>query len=168
MTLLVLAAVGILVALAVADALRPGSPSAAGTSPRTTTERAPSISTEQEISRPTTSTAARKQVIRQIGNRWAELFAAGRAQSGCFQMTQPACERVDCVHVGGAKVKNCEPLATAFQRSFEASTVQDIVIRKGYLAAVTFSNGEVVEFLGDGGTWRVSRLGEDVPSKFFD
>ena len=69
--------------------------------------------------------------------------------------------------VRGLRTAAREPLTFAFRRSFDAATVEDIVIRKGYLAAVTFSNGEGVEFMGDGGTWRVRRLGEDVPRKFF-
>jgi hypothetical protein len=163
-TLLVVAAVGLVGALAIGDALRSGrSSSAAGTSPLTTTER-PSISTEQEIFLP--PTVARKQAIKRIGNRWAELFAAGGTQGSCFQMTQPACERINCVRVGGIEIRNCTLPTLAFRRSFLDATVEDIVVRQGWQAAVWFSNGEVVEFMGDGGTWRVRRLGEDVPRKF--
>jgi hypothetical protein len=65
-TLIVVAAVGILVALAIADALRSGQRSSAlGTSSPTTTERPPSLSTEQEIFLPQTLTW--KQTIKRIG-----------------------------------------------------------------------------------------------------
>jgi hypothetical protein len=55
----------------------------------------------------------------------------------------------------------------AFRRSFEDATVVDIVI-KGHRAAARFSNGEVVRFWGDGGTWLVHKIGEDAGRGFFE
>jgi hypothetical protein len=164
--LLVVAAVALVVALAVADALRSGrSSSRADTTPLTTTEPAPSLSTEEEFFLP--SGLSPRQEIKRIGNRWAQLFAL-RRQGSCFYMTQPVCERIDCVRAGGFRIKNCEPLTWTFRRSFEGATVEDIVMKNDWRAAATFSNGQVVEFMGDGGTWWIRRLGEDVSRKFFE
>jgi hypothetical protein len=164
------AAVGVLAALAVGDALRSQSPSPVAGTASTTTAGSPPTSTEELAFSPR---QALMHEIEEIGNRWAELFAAGGTRRDCFQMLPEVCERVECVRVEGIIVvpgtkRNCTPAAPAFRESFEGATVQEIVIRKGYLAMVTFSNGHVVEFMGDGGTWSVRRLGDDVPRKFVD
>ncbi len=159
--MLLVAGLGVLTALAVADALRSGESSRLSATASSGTESGsptfaatpPRLPAEEEIER--------------IGNSWAPLFAAGNT-AGCFHMMQPACERIACVHVGGSKVPNCTPLTPAFMRSFREATVEEVVIRKGYRAMATFSNGGLVEFFGDGGTWRVRRLGEDVDRKFFE
>jgi hypothetical protein len=158
--LLLIAGVSLLAALAVADALRSEeSPRSLATASTGTEESSTFAATPPRLSA--------EEDIEQIGNSWAPLFAAGNA-AGCFHMTQPACERIACAHVGGSKIPNCTPLTPAFMRSFREATVQDIVIRKGYRAMATFSNRELVEFFGDGGTWWVHRLGEDVDREFFE
>jgi hypothetical protein len=106
-----------------------------------------------------------KEEIERIGNRWAQRFGSGNS---CFgHMSQPLCERIDCAHVGGVRIKNCTPLTAAFQESFEEATVQDIVIR-GYRAAAMFSNGEVITLHGDTGTWWIEKLGGNAARQFFE
>jgi hypothetical protein len=106
-----------------------------------------------------------REEIDRIGNRWAQRFASGNS---CFHMNQPLCERIDCVHVGGVRIKNCTPLTAAFQESFEEATVQDIVIRKGYRAAAMFSNGEVITLHADAGAWWIEKLGGNAARQFFE
>jgi hypothetical protein len=96
--------------------------------------------------------------IDRIANRWAQVFAVD--ERSCFHMTQPLCERIACERVGGFKIPNCTPPTSAFRKSFEKATVQDIAIITGdYVAAAKLSNGVVVELLGDGGTWSIRKLG---------
>jgi hypothetical protein len=150
--LLVVAAIGVLVALAVADALRSDHSSAPATAPSTTTQ--PRELTLIEA--PPRGLPARVE-IEWIGNHWAPLFAAGRTNT-CRYMTDALCGRLACEDGGGQKIRNCTP-PTAFQQSFEGATVQDIWV-KGFRAVALFSNGEWVAFHGDGGTWSVQELGE--------
>ena len=109
-TLLVVAAVGILVALAIGDALRSGrSSSARPTAPPTTTGLAPSLttghvtvigpSTKQGVVQPG---PAAKQQIERNGNAWARAFATGRPRrdQSCRYQTQPLCEQNACERVG--------------------------------------------------------------------
>jgi hypothetical protein len=150
LSLLLVAGVSVLAALAIADTLRSGEGSSASTASTatesgssTSATNPPRLSADEEIER--------------IGNSWASLVARGNASS-CFWMTQPACERIECVGVGDSELPNCIPLTRAFIRSFEGATVQEIMIR-GHRAAARFSNGEMVEFWGDAATWLVSEVG---------
>ena len=161
MNWLVVVAVGVVAALAVADALRPGPSSTSDTVPPATTSL---------TSAPGTTAASlsrdRKREIERIGNQWASLFAAGNARR-CSHMTQPLCERLACERVGGYKIRNCTPPTAAFLRSFESATVQEVAI-KGNRVAARFSNGEVVEFWGDGGTWQVDKVGGNAGRGFLE
>jgi hypothetical protein len=56
---------------------------------------------------------------------------------------------------------------TRFRASFDGATVVDIGFRNGHDAAATFSNGVLVEFWGDGGTWTVKQVAL-VDPHFFD
>jgi hypothetical protein len=148
---LVAGAVGVVAALAVIDALRSHGRSATPTTVPPVTER--SLSNEERIER--------------IGNEWAPRFAAGTTGARCFHMTQPLCERIACVHVGGVKIPNCRPPSSAFRRSFEEAVVEGVAI-EGDRVAARFTNGEVIEFHGDGGTWMVARFGANAGRGLFD
>jgi hypothetical protein len=164
-TLLVVAAVGFLAALAVADALRSGQPSSAPTeeSPTTTSPRPP----PPRDAIPPSPTA--RQQIERNGNAWARAFVTGQPtrDQSCRYQTQPLCERNACVRVGGIKIRNCTPPTRAFRPSFLNARVEEIVI-KGNRAAARFSNGEVVGLFGDGGTWWVQELGRNAGQGFFE
>jgi hypothetical protein len=170
--LLVVAAVGFLAALAVADALRSGQPSSAPTaeSPTTTSPKPPPPPDEPPPppdAIPPSPTA--RQQIERNGDAWARAFVTGQPtrDQSCRYQTQPLCERNACVRVGGIKIRNCTPPTRAFRLSFLNARVEEIVI-KGNRAAARFSNGEVVGFFGDGGTWWVHRLGRNAGQGFFD
>lgn len=110
-----------------------------------------------------------EQEIEQWSNEWARLFAGDRHRPACQHMSQPACERIACVRVGGFKIRNCTPLSSTFRKSFEGATVQDIAI-KGDRAAARFSNGQVIELAhvqGLGG-WAIVKLGENAGRQFFE
>ena len=153
----VVAAIGVLVALAVADALRLEHSSAPATAPSTT--RQPRHLTLIETPPPPPRGLPARVAIEWIGNHWGPLFATGRTNT-CRYMTQALCERIACEDVGGQEIRNCAP-PTAFQKAFEGATVQDIWV-KGFRAVALFSNGELVAFFGDGGTWSVQKLGESA------
>jgi hypothetical protein len=157
---LVVAAVGVLAALAVADALR-SRPSTRATAPLATTAPRPPklLDTHRADLSP-------KQEIGRIGNNWGRLFAAADRRA-CQYMTQPACERVACERVGSGPIPNCTLPSSKFRRSFEDATVQAVVI-KGHRAAARFSNGELVEFYGDGGTWSIHKLAGNAGREFFE
>ena len=157
---LVVAAVGVLAALAVADALRP-EPSTRATPPLATT--APRQPRLPATNRPDLTP---KQEIKRIGNSWGRLFAAADREA-CRYMGQPACERVVCERVGSRPIPSCTLPSSKFRRSFEDATVQAVVIR-GHRAAARFSNGELVEFYGDGGTWSIYKLGGNAGREFFE
>lgn len=160
MTSLVVAAVGVLAVLAVADALR-SRPSTPNTAQQTTTRpRPPKLPVTY---RPDLTP---KQEIKRIGNSWGRLFAAADREA-CRYMGQPACERVVCERVGSRPIPNCTLPSSKFRRSFEDATVQAVVI-KGHRAAARFSNGELVEFYGDGGTWSIYKLGGNAGRAFFE
>jgi hypothetical protein len=159
LTLLVVAGIGVLGALAVVDALRsePSSSTSATSAPTT-----PSASAEDE------------QQIELIGNQWAPLFAAGRTPGcslgeGLIVLTQPLCERIACERVGGIKVRNCTPPTSAFRNSFAEATVQDIEIKGNPpRAAARFSNGEVIELIEWGSSWAIAELGGNAGRTFFE
>jgi hypothetical protein len=70
------------------------------------------------------------------------------------------CERLKCVRgPGGTPIENCTPVSAAYQKSFAGATGEDIALKAMahtdghtpiYLAAVKFSNGEMVAFNGTG------------------
>lgn len=97
-----------------------------------------------------------RQEIERIGNQWASVFAS--FSNTCVHMSQPLCERIACVRVGGFKIKNCTPPTRAFRRSFEDATVEDIMI-VGNRAAARFSNGEVIELRRVVDRWWIERFG---------
>jgi hypothetical protein len=138
LTLLVVATLGVLAALAVVDALRSGpSPSAAATAPPTTTSlRAPAVTTTLF------AFGSRKGAIEEIGNTWASLYAADDPKA-CGYMGQGLCA--------------LKPLPR-FRASFDGATVQDIRFLNSYQARAEFSNGILVEFFGDGGTWTIVKV----------
>ena len=152
--MLVVAAIGVLVALAVADALRSEHSSAPAAAPSTTTQPR-----QLTLIETTPRGLPARLEIELIGNHWAPLFATGRTNS-CSYMTQPLCQRTACEDVRGQTIRNCTP-PTVFQKSFEGATVQNIWV-KSFRAVALFSNGEFVAFLGDGGTWSVQKLGESA------
>jgi hypothetical protein len=144
------AVVGLVAAVAVVDSLRSGRPTSAqpDASAPDRVRTIPPLSTEQEI--------------QQIGNQWALLFAAGD-EGSCTFMGQPLCERIDCERVGARKIENCTPPSAAFRRSFEDARVEKVVV-KGARVSARFSNGEVIEFHGDGGRWSIVKIGGIGPS----
>ena len=94
---------------------------------------------------------SRKGAIEDIGNTWAALYAADDPEA-CSYMGQGLCK--------------LEPLPM-FRASFEGATVQEIGFLNGYQAGARFSNGIVVEFFGDGGTWTIVRLAA-TERRFFE
>ena len=157
---LVVAAVGVIAAFAVADALRP-EPSTRATAPQATTAPRPPklLDTYRADLTP-------KQEIQRIGNSWARLFAAADRRA-CQYMSQPACERVVCERVGSGPIPNCTLPSSKFRRSFEDATVQAVVI-KGHRAAARFSTGAMVELYGDQGTWSIHKFGGKAGREFFE
>ena len=133
-TLLIVAILGVLAAVAVVDALRSSpAPSAAATAPPTTT-----------LVRPPTFTSrfpfgSKRRDIEEIGNTWAAFYAAGDGRA-CQYMSKELC-RLD-------------PLPR-FRDSFQGATLHDIHFDKDWDAFAGFTNGVLVEFWGDGGTWTI-------------
>jgi hypothetical protein len=139
LTVLVVATLGVLAALAVVDALRS---SPRSTAPTTASSTTPSVSLPTLLP---ASSGSREEVIEEIGNTWARLFAAGDPRA-CTHMLKPRCQ--------------LEPSA-AFRASFRGATVQDIRFKNNHDAGASFSNGVVVEFWGDGGTWKIRTVVAD-------
>ena len=151
MSSLIVAAVGVIAALAVADALRP-EPSTRAIAPQATTApRQPKLLDTYRAD------LTPKQEIQRIGNSWARLFAAADRQA-CQYMSQ---------RVGMGPIPNCALPSSKFRRSFEDATVQAIVI-KGHRAAARFSTGAMVEFYGDQGTWSIHKFGGKAGREFFE
>jgi ketosteroid isomerase-like protein len=134
------------------------------------------LASENDADRPSRQAAARanangpprtpKQEVQRVGqtaNTWARRFAAGG--DTCRNMTQPACEREDCVRVGAPprKIKNCTRPSPAFRKSFRDVSVEDIVVR-GHRAAATFTNGETIELFLPPAVdfWMVHKFGENA------
>ena len=115
----------------------------------------------QETRLPTKPSSEVVQALTRDANTWASLFAVRDCNR---YMGQPICERLSCgpppemVVEPADWTKNCTPVSAAFQESFADATVEDIEYKgtervdgpAGYfhLAAVTYSNGEVVVFSG--------------------
>jgi hypothetical protein len=132
--LLIVATVGVLASLAVVDALRSGPPpSAAATAPTVTT----SLSTPTFTSR--FPFGSKRAAVEDIGNTWAFFYAAGDPKA-CEYMGENLCE--------------FQP-TPRFRALFKGATVRDIRFLNNHDAGAAFSNGIVVEFWGDGGTWTV-------------
>ena len=156
------AAVGLVAVVAVVDALRSTrSPSPQPDAPARATE--PGSAPDRVRTIPPLST---EEEIEQIGNQWASLFAAGDGGS-CTFMGQPLCERIACERVDRRKIENCTPPSAAFRRSFEDARVRGVVV-KGNRVAARFSNGEVIEFYGDGGRWQIVKIGGSAGRGFFE
>jgi hypothetical protein len=155
---LVVAAVGVLVTVAAADSLR-----SMGSSP---TQVAIPDSHFGKLSL-VTPRSTRNVMVRDVGDRWADDFA--RAEPGCAYMTQALCERLACEHVEHPlrKMRNCKQPTRAYRETFEGALVFDVAF-KDNRAAARLSNGAVIELWGDGGTWRVSKLGGDAGRQFFE
>jgi hypothetical protein len=66
--------------------------------------------------------------IKQIGNKWAHLFATGDPATCDRYMSQPACERISCTHMGDRPIPDCKPPSPAFRASFRYATVEEVVI----------------------------------------
>ena len=131
----------------------------------------------------TKATLTARQEIERIGNKWAPLYAASPSPDPCAgfdeahpngefgakYVGQPACEHAICERVGHRPIENCTPLPPGYQKSFADARVQLVKIKKGaaYRAAARFSNGEVVEFFGDGGRWGISKVGGNAGRGFF-
>jgi hypothetical protein len=112
-----------------------------------------------------TRAATPEEELELIGNRWAASFAAGK--NSCADMSQPLCERIACERVGGRKIRNCRPPTSKFRKSFDEAVVRGIAFKK-HRAAARFSNGEVVEFSGDGGAFMVTKIGANAGRGFFE
>jgi hypothetical protein len=102
-----------------------------------------------------------EHAIEQAGNEWAASFAAGGPGASCENMTQPACERMDCERAGGSTIRNCTPPSPRFRVSFKDATIQDVAIERGEQAAARFSNGETVELAEAGGSWLIQGFDEN-------
>jgi hypothetical protein len=148
------------------DALRSLDTETATSATRTTptgveTSLAPQQTTEAEASLPP------RQRIARTGNEWAPLFAAARDREAIVFQTQPLSERIACERVGGIEIRNCKPPSSAFRRSFEDATVEDVEIL-GDQAGARFSNGQVVVLVGsfEGAIWLIHKV-RDAGGKFF-
>jgi hypothetical protein len=119
--------------------------------------------------------------IKRIGNKWAHLFATGDLAACNMYMTQPACERISCTHMGGRRIPDCKPPSPAFRASFGYATVEEVVImaraaRTRYTrAAARFSNGHTIELdevaSGNehpGGLWWISKVGGNAGRGLFE
>jgi hypothetical protein len=82
-----------------------------------------------------------QEAVEWTANEWARMFAASDRNACELYMTQPACERIDCMAVGNRPVENCTPVSAAFRRSFRGARVENLHI-DGRNAGVAFSNGE--------------------------
>jgi hypothetical protein len=146
----IVAAIGVLVAVAAADALR-----SRGSSPDI--DRDAEVLLESEAS----AGGSPNERVQGISDRWASSFARG----SCEYMTQPLCERLACERVGGHKIKNCTPVPRAYRKSFDGAIVSDVAFN-GDRAAAWFSNGEAIELCCDGGGWMVTKVGGNAGRGF--
>jgi hypothetical protein len=114
--------------------------------------------TEAKVSADTTTEAkvSREQVqeLKREANTWAALFAGVTTSQLLHERAMPrACNK----YMGQEMCERLTPVSEAFQKSFADATVEDIAIKglagidgdtRLSLAAVKFSNGEVVMFSG--------------------
>lgn len=84
-----------------------------------------------------------EETVEWTANEWARLFAASDPAACERYMSQPACERTDCVRVGNRTVENCTPVTPTFRRSFRDAHVVNLRV-DGRQAGVAFSNGRTV------------------------
>jgi len=159
-TWLVVGGIGVLLVVAGIDAVRsPGSEDAGAESEKTNTTETRAQPTPAPTGEDTLSA---RQEIEGAGNEWARLYASGNrrfaALGTCIYMTQPACERTACEHVGGRPIRNCTPPTWAYRRSFADAKITAIVI-EGRHAGVRFSNDETVLFLDVGQAWQIAYVG---------
>ena len=125
-----------------------------------------------EDSATTEETPSPEQRIKQIGNKWTPLLTlcpgaedqANRQQMGtalrCWPLRcglqvsdpSPSASGPPANTRAGRRDRpqptpNCTPPSSAFRKSFEDATVQDVAIEGGR-AGARLSNGELVEFVG--------------------
>jgi hypothetical protein len=103
-----------------------------------------------------------EQAVEWTAAEWARLFAASHPAACERFMTQPACERVECMRVGNQPVENCTPVSPAFRRSFRAAEVTNLRV-DGRYAGVAFSNGRTalltrVSGSEAGGVWWIAKF----------
>jgi hypothetical protein len=113
-----------------------------------------------------------EQAVEWTGNEWARLFAASDPAACERYMSQPACERVDCVRVGNRPVENCTPVSAAFRRSFRGARVVNVHI-DGRSAGVAFSNGRTavltrVSGSSEGGVWWIAKFRGNPAPRLLD
>ena len=159
-TWLVVGGIGVLLVVAGIDAVRsPGGDDAGAESQKAITTKTSAQATPTPIAAPS---PAVRQEIEEAGNEWARLYAGGNrrfaAPRTCMYMTQPACERSACEHVGGRPIRNCTPPTWGYRRSFANAEVTAIVV-EGRRAGVRFSNDEIVLFLDVGQAWQIAHVG---------
>ena len=106
--------------------------------------------------------------VERIGNEWARLFAASDPAACERYMTQPACEQVDCIRVGGQRVEHCTPVSAAFRRSFRGARVQNVHV-DGTNAGVAFSNGRTASLVRvEAGVWWIAKFWGNPAARLLD
>jgi hypothetical protein len=160
-------AVALLVVLVADDADRRSSPAGASPSqPNANWETSPELTPlheKQELNRRGVQTA----------NKWARLFATSDPDT-CRSMTQPACQREDCVRVNPRdptppRIKGCTPPSPEYRESFRGASVDEIVV-SGRRAAARFINGEAAELFRpySADFWLIRKFGENAGRGFFE
>jgi hypothetical protein len=107
-------------------------------------------------------TLSPEQAVEWTATEWARLFAASDPAVCERFMTQPACERIECMRVGNQPVENCTPVSPAFRRSFRGARVENLHI-DGRSAGVAFTNGRTavltrVSGSEEGGVWWIAKF----------
>ena len=103
-----------------------------------------------------------EKAVERSANDWARLFA-GSSLAACNRyMTQPACERIECMRPGNRPVENCTPVSEAFRNSFRGARVENVHV-DGERADVAFSNGRTAVLIRvsgteQGGVWWVAKF----------
>jgi hypothetical protein len=113
-----------------------------------------------------------EETVEWTANEWARLFAASDPAACERYMSQPACERVDCMAVGNRPVQNCTPVSAAFRRSFQNARVEEVAIERKF-GGVRFSNGRTVQVIHVEGTppdgiWLIEKFVGNPGSRFFE
>jgi hypothetical protein len=151
---LIVGAVLVLAAVAVADTFRDGPAAEQAASPRET------------ASVPQVQHPGGRRTIDRISAEWARRFASN-GLDGCFHTGRELCDQLRCIRTGGVTVATCRLPTPAYRRSFEAVTVDGVVIVR-YEALAMLSNREMIRLQADGGTWRVLAVGGHVGRGFFE
>jgi hypothetical protein len=113
-----------------------------------------------------------EQAVELTANEWARLFAASDRAACQRYMSQPACERVNCIRVGNRTIENCTPVSAAFRKSFRDARVEEVAIERNF-AAARFSNGETVRLIhvegtAPNGVWWIVEFGGDAGRKLLE